>query len=185
VELAKTAVNWGSVPDWIAGIGTAAATIILTVGFLLELKRRRIEDHQRRLLDEQIAEDRRDEKARQARRVSARLVDPYGESPKLEVRNDSDQPIYDVSTSLHLPPDNPDTYSFILGPSKLHYDFAAGEARTFDVNLPEYVGDLTAQNFAVEITFTDARGSRWRKIGKGQPIQADEQLRSPYSTNEG
>lgn len=35
------ATDWGSVPDWIGGIGTATATLLLTIGWWRESRHRR------------------------------------------------------------------------------------------------------------------------------------------------
>ncbi|WP_328468756.1 hypothetical protein OHA21_52615 [Actinoplanes sp. NBC_00393] len=40
------APDWGSVPEWIGGIGTACATILFAFGWLMDARRRR-QDHER------------------------------------------------------------------------------------------------------------------------------------------
>jgi hypothetical protein len=41
VELAKSALNWGSVPDWIAGLGSVLAFAAITFSLWREARLRR------------------------------------------------------------------------------------------------------------------------------------------------
>jgi hypothetical protein len=65
VEFAKSAVNWGSVPDWIAGIGSVLAFLGLVAGLLIESAKRR-KDEARRVQDEARRKDETAEAARTA-----------------------------------------------------------------------------------------------------------------------
>jgi len=82
-------VNWGSVPDWVGGVGTAGA---LLLGFYILLR------------------DRRNEEARQAKQVGYRFQWAFedGESVgRLVVRNASSLPIYDIHLRYDFRPWRP------------------------------------------------------------------------------
>jgi len=62
VHLLASRINWGSVPDWIAGVGSALAFAGFAIAFIWEVRKRRQDDGH-------AAEDRRDALKRHARLV--------------------------------------------------------------------------------------------------------------------
>ncbi|GGM53416.1 hypothetical protein ACFFX1_54920 [Dactylosporangium sucinum] len=89
MEFAKSAVNWGSVPDWIAGIGSVLAFAGLAFGLWWEARQRRL--------------DRLDADSQQARLVFAEVADYTLARCLVRVRNNSDHPVYDVEVELLAP----------------------------------------------------------------------------------
>lgn len=86
MEIAKSAVNWGSVPDWVAAIGSVLAFGGFAVGLWWEIRRRRL--------------DRHDIDAQQARLVFAELAGNTASDCFVRVTNNSDHPMYDVEITL-------------------------------------------------------------------------------------
>ena len=60
------AVNWGSVPDWIAAVGSVIAMLLAVSGLLYEM-------HKRRLTEAETAAERRAAEGNQARLVSVEV----------------------------------------------------------------------------------------------------------------
>ena len=67
MSLLASRVNWGSVPDWIAGLGSVLAFAGFAIAFIWEIRKRRHDD-------EQAAEDRRDALKRHARLVLMKIT---------------------------------------------------------------------------------------------------------------
>jgi hypothetical protein len=153
--------DWGSVPDWIAGVGTAGALIL---GFIVLRRdvRARSDETQRRAADD---EDRR---RRQASKVSGRvdmvptpLLDGGGPTiMKLfaTARNGSDEPIYRVVGLMidSLTKEDIKSLSFV--------DVLPGGAES-DVDVTELLDDdrLKTTHWLLELAFTDSNGNKWRR----------------------
>ena len=93
--MAAAAVDWGSVPDWIAAIGSVIATLLAITGLLYEM-------HKRRLAEAEATAERRAAEANQARLISVEVrVRGDGHRTDLTMRNDSDAPIRTISPLLY------------------------------------------------------------------------------------
>ncbi|BEL04125.1 hypothetical protein Q0Z83_023160 [Actinoplanes sichuanensis] len=161
------AVDWGSVPDWIAGIGSVFATLLAVSGLLYEM-------HKRRLTEARAAAERRAAEANQARLVSVQArVRGDGHRAELILRNDSAAPIRTVTPVLYWA-DTDGTWRIprlssngspqaVLGPHESATSFA--EVAFGEPGPPEPAAVRTA------VAFTDATGRRWLCLpDAGSPI---------------
>ncbi len=88
-------LNYGSVPDWLAGIGTVVASCIALFALLAS---RRTNRNQQKQID--ALEDEKNERQASERRKQAELIacwgDPHTEEfPLYRISNRSGQPVYD------------------------------------------------------------------------------------------
>jgi hypothetical protein len=89
-----------SVTDWLGGIGTAGALILLAVGLLWEVRNRRKDDERR-------AAERRDNQRAQARLVHLRTRTPDPQDPfmvEFVIFNDSQGAVHDVRPVIKTVP---------------------------------------------------------------------------------
>jgi hypothetical protein len=159
VHLLAAGPDWGSVPDWLAAVGTLAA-------FFVAL----------RLLAKELAARREQEEDR--RRNQARLVVAWAtfkEVSETEVRysvvmrNGSDEPVYDGLC--------------VVVPSTAVFEWEVGwlilpphEIKEGDLRLPErYWRPLWEA--AIELSFTDAAGRRWTRYPDGRLVELDRPRR--------
>ena len=152
----SAAVNWGSAPDWIAGVGSVIATLLAVIGLLYEVRKRRIAD-----ADTKAAS--RAAEANQARLVSVDVrVRGNGRRSKFIVRNDSSAPIRTLSPLLYwaesgarwqMPRLADGTPMAVLGPHELVETLAE-----VAVGEPEPPGRGAVRG---AVAFTDAEGRRW------------------------
>jgi hypothetical protein len=162
--------DWGSVPDWLAAIGTLAA-------FAVAL----------RLLAKELAARRDQEEDR--RRAQARLVNAWptmrwresdGEAEGWSVvRNDSDEPIYQVKLTV-VPRDS----RFASDP-----EAARGQAQTIEDDwmgvLPRQTREgwlpaewkLSTWYVAMGLSFTDSQGRRWKRLPNGTLTEVTKRQR--------
>jgi hypothetical protein len=150
------AVNWGSVPDWIAGIGSVIATLLAVTGLLYEMKRRR-------LSEAEATAERRAAEANQARLVSVEAqVRGDGHRAELTLRNDSAAPIRTVAPAVYwaepgdtwrVPRLSDGTPLAVLGP----HESATWRAEVADGE-PGPPGPAAVR---AAVAFTDADGRRW------------------------
>lgn len=142
-------MNWGSVPEWIAAVGTVLAFVLaLALGLVQERVRRRAE---------------RDEQVRQARLVVVGEPAPGtgdGTTMALFVRvtNYSDAPIYGVRVSLTVEREDGAKRGtqfgerFVIGP---------GEEEEYEFDIPPGAGSISSNSPAA--VFMDAAGRYWRR----------------------
>lgn len=150
------AVDWGSVPDWIAGVGSVIAMLLAVGGLLYEM-------HNRRLADAKAAAERRAAEANQARLVSVEVrVRGDGHRAELTLRNDSTAPIRTVAPVLYwaeaggawrIPKLSNNTPLAVLGPHESATSLA--EIATGESGPPAPAAVRAA------VAFTDAEGRRW------------------------
>jgi hypothetical protein len=155
VTVAST-VDWGSVPEWIASIGSVIATLLAVTGLLYEM-------HKRRVAQAEAAAERRAAEANQARLVSVGVqVRGDGHRADLALRNDSGAPIRAVSPVLYwaesgapwrIPQLADRTPLAVLGPHESVIALAEVAA-----NEPGPPGPTAVRG---AVTFTDAEGRRW------------------------
>lgn len=175
--LAKSAVDWGSVPDWVAAVGGAISLFVVVIGLLYEIRRRRLDD-------ERAAAERRDAEARQARLVT------FDWSPtetdhdvQVSIRNDGDGPIRHVTVWAHLMLFAWDVEG--KGSTRPEYQDICLYGEDHDEDLRyvapqsrrEWVlsynrtkvppGEVSLSELRVE--FTDAAGLRWARTGDDEP----------------
>ncbi|MFG2986358.1 hypothetical protein ACGFYQ_34755 [Streptomyces sp. NPDC048258] len=160
-----TAVDYGTVPDWIAGVGSAVATVLLAVGLLREIRLRRIDG-------ERAATERRAAEANQARLIGMVFrVRGSGTRVEFVIRNDSDEPLRDPAPllfwadqgdALYIPRVEAEPAVVLLGPRQ-------------KAELIVSLGDGAAQPphpslVRCAVAFTDANGRRWLRTGAGRPL---------------
>jgi hypothetical protein len=146
-------INWGSVPDWLAGIGAVAALFFLAVALLREIRARRADEARRDA-------ERRDHEARHARRISIAVLRASGLSLELEIANDSDGPIFDVVPAY----EGPD----VRNPIRIAR-IPAGEATRASVGSSTLL--TTGADVVPVVTFTDVDGLRWRLAAGERPVR--------------
>ncbi|MEU7576297.1 hypothetical protein AB0B50_01650 [Streptomyces sp. NPDC041068] len=160
------AADFGSVPDWVGAVGTAAATLLLAVGLLREIRRRRLDDAR-------AAAERRAAEANQARLVSV-LFRVRGSGRRVEcvVRNDSSEPIRDAvpwlswtddpADGLHVPEVHVEPAVPLLGPR---------DTAETTVSVADGAGTPAGpSSVRCAIAFTDADGRRWIRAATGAPM---------------
>jgi hypothetical protein len=156
--LTVAAVEYGTVPDWIAGIGTAIATLVAAVAILREVQRRR---------EEQAAEF-----SRQARRVlcwpavveapdyEGRTMPGRPSNPTLGViiRNGSEEPVVDFKAQAEL---DPAVLAEMDDALRRRLTVEEPIVPPGDMQRTGYL-PTSARTFArVWMVFTDANGTRW------------------------
>jgi hypothetical protein len=156
VDLGAIDVNWGSVPDWVAGVGTVIAIAVALWLALRETRLRRIAD--------------KDDEKRRARLVivgepsaDTSQSTPGATSLYATVYNYGHHPIHEVIIGLQrggspLPPAQYIQMDFI-GP---------GEKREVEFEVPQDQGSLSSNR--PELWFLDSFGRRWkRSAGDPEP----------------
>lgn len=169
VHLLATGPDWGSVPDWLAAIGTLAA-----FGVAL------------RLLAKEL--DARREQEEDRRRAQARLVNAWptmkwresdGEAESwFVVVNASDEPVYQVKVTV-VPRDS----GFAADP-----EAARGQVPTIEEDLPLPLrpqetserwapaeSKLGTWHVVLGLSFTDSMGRRWKRYPDGRLVELSGQ----------
>ncbi|NJP31063.1 hypothetical protein [Micromonospora thermarum] len=151
-------VNWGSVPDWFAGLGTVGTLLFGVLSLRREIRTRRREDRAAR--------------ARQARLVSTTARIEGSGVLRVRVANDSDGPVFDlvatpvVHTGAPGPGGRRVPVATVTGP----VDRLDGRTGAELFVAVDRTVDLTGYASAtVDLGFTDQQGNRWRRSGSGQP----------------
>jgi hypothetical protein len=168
VHLFAAGPDWGSVPDWLAALGTVAAFAVALQLLAKELEVRR-----------EAEEDRRSE---QARLVSAWPQDPFWEQGQtwlpVAIRNGSSEPVYQVRAVM-VPPESP----YASDPEVATADVNKVRVRR-EIVAP---GQLTIAHFGIEalnvvpgpisVSFIDAAGRRWKRYPDGRLVETDRPWR--------
>jgi hypothetical protein len=157
--ISSFSIDWGSVPDWVGGIGTAGSLILVSVGLRREIRRQRGEED--------------NSKAAQARLVYAK-VKPLGEEvTEVTIRNASTGPVFQVEMTLVGPaPDGGRPVPIRPAPAEVPVDddgrMDAGEVNQFYVTLTQ---DHQPQRVTgVDLSFIDQAGIPWtRRLGSEPP----------------
>lgn len=166
VHLLTAGPDWGSVPDWLAAVGTLAA-------FAVAL----------RLLAKELAARREYEGDR--RRAQARLISTWDTFPEPDphdssvywfyvvVKNASEEPVYRVSVVMEEPGS---IFAETTGSPNARMEFftvAPGESDRLGFRMPEHrSGRLT-------LSFTDAAGRRWERYPDGRLVELNRPPRRP------
>lgn len=169
-------IDWGSAPDWIAGIGATSALVFAALAVRAANQQNRHQADQLARLEEDQRERDRDRHRAQAEKVAAwheRISEMGGPSPfptvydAFIVRNASDVPVYSVWVAAS-------------GPRRDHENFAVGN---LDVVPPgshsiemRHVSDLKVSEFTprVLVMFRDSGGRCWRRRENGLLEECDE-----------
>jgi hypothetical protein len=152
--------RWGTLPDWLAAVGTVGA---FGITYLL------------------LRKEQEDRRQAQARLVSAwlhrRLVqaklggEEIGESLRVEMvfKNGSDEPVYDVKVTV-VPRDGP----FASDPDAAPWPSAGTVRGRMSLLPPGEILMLDApgisgqfESLAIGLSFNDAQGRRWKRLSKG------------------
>jgi hypothetical protein len=182
LEAAKTVVDWGSVPDWIGGVGTAAAFLLAAIGYIASLGTRKAEQarlvyaklesgsgsaaggevgsgtYVTTLLNEQPGLIELDEKT--ASYVATRDFT----TATVTVVNRSDEMLASLDRVAVVGWDEGKPWSAENALRPLE----PGDRR--EIKLFSYGLHRTSQTSAALIEFTDASGVRWSRRG-GQPVR--------------
>jgi hypothetical protein len=159
-------LDWGTVPDWLAGIGTLAAFFVALRVLAKELEAR---------LEQ--AEDRRRE---QARLVSAWVSTPEDDLPPeftLIVRNGSNEPVYQVKASM-VPYDSPYGSDPEDGTGQPRSVVETSEILPPGKDWQTYFDPRSRiVPGPVSMSFTDAAGRRWTRYPDGRLVEPDRPQR--------
>jgi hypothetical protein len=144
------AIAWGSLPEWIAAIGTVGALAVALVLLKAELDDARL---------------RRGEEVRaQARRVLA-WIEYTGDHPEVVIRNASDAPIYNVeATATETAGQHFEHGRTSVSRSKV---LPPGDTERSEVYEP-------GQWAWVNVWFTDSAENHWIRSGDGRLTKVDE-----------
>ncbi|MEV0458346.1 hypothetical protein [Catellatospora methionotrophica] len=98
---AYMATDWGSIPDWIGGVGTAISLFVVSSGLIWEMRRRRLDDNR-------LADERRESERALARLVRIAIDTDEKFNVQITIANDASMPIYDIELTLrNVPTVNP------------------------------------------------------------------------------
>jgi hypothetical protein len=164
--LAKSSVDWGSVPDWIAGIGSVLAFIGFAVAFWWEIHRRRVDDRQR-------AGELRDQEMAQARLVFTKHVGGSPNQIRLVVKNRSQGQVFVESADLMRPDDRGARRAAeLIRRDPMVSDVSPGEDGDVWLWLSDEEPRLEiGQEYWLRLTFTDVDGRRWSRDEDEQPVR--------------
>ncbi|MEV4536240.1 hypothetical protein AB0J82_20845 [Asanoa sp. NPDC049518] len=151
------AVDWGSLPDWLAGI----AGTIVAGGLFWEVR-------QRRLADARADAERRDAEASHARLVSTHVETTLDDRCILRVVNDGPGPIQVIEIWFRAG----DATTFDMITTEVirgGTTIPASSLSQFDVRTPlvDVLGEVEDLEVAVE--FIDLHGFQWSRVGMEQP----------------
>lgn len=163
-------VDWGTVPDWLAGTGSLFALIFAAVAVVVTRRTYHIESERDRV----NAEARTVQQAF-ARRAQAALVSAWwGQTQDGQwgafVRNASETPVYQVYATVVSADGNVDSHKFhyvVVPPSNVAIFCAVGDG-------------ASAQSLVVrrvKLSFTDAAGVRWLRGQYGRLTELEPSLR--------
>jgi hypothetical protein len=162
--LVVAAANYGTLPDWLAGVGTVG-----TLAFSLWL----------------FARQQADRRLAQAQMVSAWPTAPEptptggGVIFAVKVKNASTEPVYDVRATMvpydspHA--DNPEAATGQVGTTTVRMPILPGGEELESGVDPIRTGILPG---AVGLSFTDAQGIRWQRLPSGVLREHPERLAS-------
>jgi hypothetical protein len=158
--------DWGSVPDWIAGVGSVLAFAAFAFAFLWEVRKRRQDD-------EQDAEDRREALKRHARLVVIENREGSTTQKRLVIHNEGGGPILDVVTTMWVrSAESADGFREVplgrRGPDVT--ELGAAEHGEVWLWLAEGEEIPVEEEFFPQIEFTDCDGRRWRRRDNDQPV---------------
>jgi hypothetical protein len=167
-------VDWGSVPDWIAGVGSALAFIGFATAFVWEVRKRRQDDAKRRQDDERAAEEARDALKRYARLVLMKVSRGSETQLRLTINNASSGPIIDVVTTVWVRIEGPSRELREVALDRRSPDateLGAGDSGEVWLWFADGERIPQEQEFVPQIEFTDCNGNRWRRLDNQQPVQ--------------
>lgn len=157
----------GTWPDWIAAVGTWLAFGGFAFGLWWEIRRRRLDD-------KQAAVDRLDAKMQQARLVFVEKTTTAARDIGVRVHNKSNAPIFAFNVTCFVG----EPGSTIRPVGKPRPGNANGVKPVDDVEVffdldPSEQEIQLGMLLGIQVDFTDARGSRWRRIDDDQPYLID------------
>jgi hypothetical protein len=192
VVLLSSAVSWGSVPDWVAAIGSVLAFVGFGVALLREVRLRRIDDERTAEDRRQLEAERRDTEANQARQVTTAVG--YGFNTKarwtasITLANESVASVTDVAVEL-VPARPPDDMPEMTGEAQRRLPICKtvqrvvgnGGTAMVDISVPHCFEEPkgtdpdpsweVARAYFVRVEFTDCHGRRWQRRGTQQPTR--------------
>jgi hypothetical protein len=167
MHLLACRINWGSVPDWIAGIGSVLAFAGFAIAFIWEVRKRRQDD-------ERATDERRDALKHHARLVFMKIIDRSETQTRLTVHNEGTGPIVDIVTTMWI-------WSGDMAGELREVQLARREPNITELGAGdnervwlwcadgERIG--VEQEFFAQVEFTDCDGNRWRRRDNQQPIR--------------
>jgi hypothetical protein len=172
IHLLAAGPDWGTVPDWLAAVGTLAAFAVALRLLAKELAVRR-----------EAEEDRRRD---QARLISAWLADPEDIDRNVWLMiiatNGSDEPIYGFHAVL-VPSespftDDPEAGLGQVGTAQFRRETLPPKETTRGMFQVVKDGIVTGvMPGPVSISFTDAAGRRWKRYPDGRLVEPDRPRR--------
>jgi hypothetical protein len=165
-----TSVQWGNIPEWLAGVGTVCA---FGVTYLLL----RSQVAAQRLVEAKREEEVNHRLREQARLISASLASSLPPTPRdddrlvvpVEVRNRSDEPIYNVILEMRS--------SWDRDAQPIYYTLTAvAPDSTRNLSFQALVR-MNVEEPPLAIAFTDTAGLHWLR----QPLGQLERLAEPFT----
>lgn len=158
-------INWGSVPDWIAGVGSVLAFGGFAVALIREIKLRRRDD-------KAVADDRADALKRHARLVYVASTSLPTQT-RLVVHNQGSGPIIDLSTTVWVRSNTSGNHREILLSHREPDETIVSAGSSGESWLWFADGESLAegQEYFPQVEFTDCEGIRWRRRNNEQPVR--------------
>jgi hypothetical protein len=161
-------IGIGTWPDWIAAIGTWFAFGGLVIGFWWEVRRRRLDEAQ-------LAVERRNARMQQARLIFVEKTSTTTTAIGIKVHNESDAPIFSFGVTCFAGMPGSALRPLRATPRRGNRTGVKAHNVT-EVFLDLEGGEPELQSgmlVGIQIDFTDAHGSRWRRVDDGQPQLID------------
>lgn len=162
-------VNWGSLPDWLAALGTVSAVVVALALALRDSQRHAAEEERR-------AQERRDLEATQARLVYFTIASSGG--IMVTIHNASDRPIFHVCLESVEKVGSPglawQVNRNVMGARAETNSIEPHGHFKIPVNLVSEDGQAQRSRigeYTVIISFLDAAGMRWSRTGMGPPTR--------------
>jgi hypothetical protein len=166
-NFATSRIDWGSVPDWIGGVGSALAFAGFAIAFIWEVRKRRQDD-------EQAAVEHRDDLKRHARLVFMKIMPGSETQKRLTIHNEGPGPILDVATTVWVWSDGTTSELREVQVARRGPNITElGAGQHGDVWLWFVDGEQISvgQEFFPQVEFTDCDGNRWRRRDNQQPVR--------------
>lgn len=184
------AVDWGSVPDWLAGTGTILAVAFAATAAKAAWKANQIQARQLERLEQSDSIRMTNEDRAQAQRVAVWLRMSDTPTPSIVCFNGSDLPVYGlrihfalqgkkmVESQAYYAVKGPDSAPRVLGyATKQIMSTVMREAENCDREL-DWTSVYQNNAFDLTVQFRDSGGRTWTRLGDGELIRVEDDPRS-------
>lgn len=170
-------LDWGSIPDWLAGVGAVTALWFARKAAISAGKTNEQQAKQLSNQAKQIADANAEIKKRQATEVSLWLESGPDHQARYRISNRSGQPIYNLSAWWTRDPERGRTATLVLVPPG---EWRIPERPTFP-ELREPLALTEDMQMPIEYTFTDLAQRHWKREEDGTLVQLETMTFSEYS----